>query len=93
MKYKIIQDHYESLIRQELANKKLMQKLIFDEQELKEQLALYALVESERDITLALLEEIMIKIKIASSAVENGTNNPMLDCTKHILDTYVITKI
>lgn len=49
-------------------------------------------VASNRDETLELLEEIMVKVKEADSEVENGIYDPMLECAKHILNNYKIER-
>jgi hypothetical protein len=70
----------------------LWQYTDFLEERQMEKLNLYGVVQSKRDETLELLEEIIIKVKEADSELENGIYDPMLECAKHILNNYEIKR-
>jgi len=58
----------------------------------KKQCDIHVVSNCNRDETLELLKEIMIKVKEADSEVENGIYDPMLECAKHILNNYKIER-
>ena len=57
-----------------------------------ELLGIHVVSNCKRDETLELLEEIMTKVKEANEEVENGIYDPMLECSKHILNNYKIER-
>ena len=81
--------HYESLKKQDTANRKLIKKLQLDKQALKEQLILSGVSSSYAVQKVHFYSMISTYLK-ASEEVENGIYDPIEDALQEIQQKYLI---